>query len=854
MTAAALCRWPAEVPNWLCEVLSVAGWGYTVIAGVEEGSAGYARLARCPCCRRARTATVHLASGVLHCERRACPANRRVPSSTWVPGFVADAAPWLDWTWGTDDYPVQLTLDESKWVLPAMLEDIIAWTEAGRGHVGVQAVGPPGTGKTKVAIDRQVRADHGSLLAPNHRLRKELVERYRKAGGGDCVEFEGVLRLLEKKDPELARRAAAFQALGYSATDLLDVEDRPRATMGDGGSSFGVHHHLCHIPVIEADQGARESGHQSRRKRRMLRTPVIADELPPLLDTMRLEPRHVELLTARSQFDELDSWQGGRGAAATILLEALAILRERRAHLPTEKPAYADYLSGRALEKLLLQAAGSKKALLAAVEATPSLASRLLPPPPKPGDIFQATPFFRWPQLCPSPPKARVQSGEIEARAWPHRYTDFFLAALFAEASSLRLAGPCHHTACLVAAGRGSTARVWCELRRPWSLEVPRHYSLVVADATASYMEDAFRAAWPGRKVRYFRAEVLPAEPQATTRTWLRTGKTSFSRRALLHRGTGAESTTGVRPDAIPALIRVLLMATDQMQRHLGDGKKLGMILPKPVVALFRASLPPCRRSDKEEGAGEEAKIPKVEPNPRLRAVLDDLFDSGQLGGLLTAHQGATCGTNTLEGCDALLTMPFTPNLGAVFEDARALDIDPEAHLEGLMSVELIQASHRLRSVRATLEKPRLLLHVGPTEPPDWPLDGGVVEMPPGGPVPTSGSVATRQLVEGLLERHRAVSAALIRLIATEPEWYARAAGLSTEDATAAAKLAEAVGAVSKSTIERTVRAATSGAWSAPVPNPCGHGRRWTMKEVEIGAAARLVERLDASQEGKDAS
>jgi len=788
---------------------------------------------------------------VLNCERRACRVNRRVPSSTWVPGFVLDAAPWLEWTWGADGFPVQLTLEEAKWALPAMLEDMISWTKSGHGHVGVQAVEPPGTGKTKEAIDRMVRAGCGSLLVPNHKLRNETVKRFKAAGGGDCVEFEGVIRQLRKMSPERARMAEAFQALGYSASALIDDDDRPRAAVGAGCVAFATHHHLRHVPVKDSDSTSTRLYGRRRTKKKSLWTPVILDELPPLRDCWQLEPSSLELLTSRSQLSDLDRWLGERNAAAAVVVQALAILRLRRKNLPADQLAYAERISGKELQELLLEAAGGRHALRAAVAATPHLAARVLLPPPKPDAIFQATPIYPWPDYAPSPAPSLVQSGEVQARSWPHRLTDFFHTSLFAEATCTRLAPVHRHTACLVVSGRGDRACAWGELRRPWSLDVPRHLSVIVADATATYVEESFEAAWPGRKVRYFRAEVLPAEPRATKRVWLKTSKTSYSRRLLLRRsatpGTGAE----VKPSAIPALIRLLLMAVEQMQRHLGDGRTLAIIAPKPVVSLIEVSMP----AEKPGAAslGEDA-LPSVKPELRLQATLHDLTTSGRLGGLVTAHQGATSGTNDLEASDALLTMPFTPNLGDVFEDARALDVDPEGHLDGLRNVELVQASHRLRPLRATMDSPKLLLHIGALDPPDWPLDVEVVAMPAGGPVPTSGTSAARVLAEQLMVRHRAVSAALIRLIAADPEWYTRAAGLTAEEAVGAVSLARCALTLSKRSLERAVKKATPTAWLVRPSSPLRGGGRWPMREIEVSAAAVLVHRLVETREVSDAS
>jgi len=868
MTAAAPCRCPSPVPFWLCEVLIVAGWDYTVIAGVEEGSAGYARLARCPCCDGIHTATVHLASGVLCCSSGACRAVERLPASSWVTEFVPQAVSWLDYAWGADGIPVCLTLAESEWALPAQLEDIVAWTKAKPGRSGVQDVGPPGTGKTKVIIDRLVRTRRGSVLAPRHDLRVEMVKRFDEAGGGDCVEFEGVIRLLKLSNPDLAKLIEAFQALGYSGTDFIDSEDRPKAVSGDGAVSFAAHHHLPHVWVEATGNESRQVEGRGKSRRKLLWTPLFLDEAPPLLNVMQIKPAQIELLTSQSSLEELNQWLQARRRAGEIIVAAMAILRARRQALPEDDTRYATYVSGDDLQALLVEAAGGEKALIAAVYATPHLApwtleeledcdrgsmdvSPLGLAPVTP--VFQATPIIcNFPHKpAPAPPKELARSRQILPRDWPHCFNDHFTAALFSEATLTNVSCPSGHTACLVVDGRGKYISVWGELRRLWSLEVPARPSMIVADATAQFVESAFRTAWPKREIRYFRAEVLPAEPAATTYVWLKPGKTAYSRRALVWRGTKPGEDERVRPGAIPSIIRLLLTAVEQMSRRQGCGKQLAVIAPKPVARLIRASLPDDKSTACDAGKDDKKA---VKPDPRLQAVLRELITSGRTGGLAVTHQGAVSGTNTLESCDALLTMPFFPNLGAVYEDARALGVDPEAYLRGLIDSEMTQESHRLRPLRATMASPKLLMHVGSSDLHDWPLDVEVVEMPAGGPVPSCDASAARFLAEQLIDRHGAVSAAFVRFIASEPDWYACAAGLTAEEAEATVLHARCSVALSKSTLGRAVKKATPTARLVKLSSPLRNGGRWVLREVEPFAAAALVRRLVETREVSDAS
>lgn len=845
------CPCAEAVPPWLCRVFQETGWSYEVEVGTEDGSSGYARLPHCPCCEEAdRWETrLHLASGRMTCGNPGCHSHLGLPASRWLPFAAPDAVAQLEYTWGADHYEPTLSLDESRWALPAMLEDALAWTNAKPGRGGIFLVRPPGAGKTKAIIDKLARTGRGTLLAPRHDLRSEMVRRFREAGGRECVEFKGVLRQMREARPDLVARLETFQDLGYNPLDFLPRDDRPKAVSGEGLVGFGAHDHARIVPVKDVAEDGETEDH-----RPCLRPPVLFDEKPPLLITWKIEAANIELLTSRSTDPDLDSWLRGREVLATIIVEAMSILRARRRTLPAGEKAYAEYVTGADLEAVLVEAAGGEEHLQTAIRRTPSLAPlpiedldcipRCAPEvctqlPPLPEVIFDADPIEGYfpHHYAPEPPRKQVRSGAITSRDWPHRYTDHFIAALLAEAESTGLGRPPGFTACLVVTGRGDGAKVHGELRRPWSLGLFSRASFVIADATAGYDEAALRAAWPEYELRFFRARVLDGDSQATTRIWVRCGKSSFSRRALLTRDE-AHSIGGVKHQAIPSLVRLLTLTADIACQQLGQGKKLAFICPKPVASLLQASMP----DDETGGDGR---------HPRLRAVLRDLVASKRLGGLLTAHQGATSGTNALEECDALLTLPFVPNLGAVRENARALGVDGDEHLLGLVHEELVQSTHRLRSLRATQSQPKLLVHVGHDSPPDWDLFVDSVDLPEGGPVPSTAASAATLLTGRLVQRHGAVSASLIRLIAEHPDWYQRATKLPDTQIEVETAWARDASSLSRSALERVVRKATPDAWKTTERHPSGRGGKWGMREIWSKAAKALVRAL---REASDAA
>jgi len=769
----------------------------------------------------------------------------------WVRRYAPQATDLLEGHRREETTVVEIPLPEANYRggrLAYELADCTAWVEAKPGRMGVLDVGPPGASKTEKMIKRLVASGHGSLLPPRHNLTDEQMERYRKAGGGESVRFDGIMRQLGILRPDLARRLRPFAELGFPPDAFLKRKERPRAVSGEGNVSHGVHAHLRVVPVGRAGADGRQ----------MLGTPVFMDEAPTLLDRLKFEMSNLERLTAESAHPELNEWLQGRRPIAKTLVRTARLLMERRKVLPHHQTRYPERFHGMELGNVVVEAAGGVAQLREALQASaPTRKAELqlgsgtvqaLSEPPNVGG-WQATEImacFAGPHAtaastfgpAPYPPVQLVRDGTLSANDWPHRDSDTLLAALFAEVEAADLQGPPGCTACLVVSGRGEGVKVHAELRRRWSAQVPRHISLVVADATASYTEEALRAAWPGWEVRFFRLRVLPAEPEATTRVWFMASQSAYKRRRLLqkaHPKTGAI----LRPRAVQALVRLLQAAVVEMLDAFGPGKSMATILPKPLRPILEAADRVARGDD---DAKDLELLTKNEAGP-IAESLAAMRQAGMLGSFAIEHQVAVAGTNRLEGCDALLTFPFVPDIGAVTEDARALGVDAKRLIAGLAAAELIQETHRLRPLRATSEAPKLLIHVGDVPPPDW-TDHRCVRMPEGGPIPSVERGEAERVAAKLAAAHGAVSAALIRWIAGHGEVYARVPGAL--DDIEAIKRAAGLG---RSSLVRSVRAATPEAWAAQVSHPEGRGGTWILREVRLHAAQKLIEAIQKARE-----
>jgi len=847
--------------------MEATGFAYDSKAKPGDGRTYCLVLEKCPACAerveayggwvKPRTAHVAVPSGTLRCEEHLCPAGG---AGLGLASWVGSYAPWAshDLLATIPEERVQeVTLadaDREDGPLATMIGDAATWAGLKQGRVAVVCVTPPGAGKTREVIRRLAESQQGTLLAPRHLLSDEQRAGFARAGGRASRKHDGVLRRLRATHPGLASSLTPVEALGFSARAYLLPEERPQVVDGEGDVAFGVHAHRASSPVVETPD--------PNAPGKALPGPVFLDELPPMLQVTTLPIEQIALLTGEQLYEETVAFAQGLAPIARVAVKAARLAAEHRQQLPRDKTRFPERLRGDRLGRLLVEAAGGQEALLAAAQASrPTRNAGWLPPagfrplaevyPVEKGDHRWYLPIYYRHRHTPRPPFELARSGKITEQTWPYRLVETALTALMADASCLRLQGPPGFSACMVVSGRGESVRVAIELRRRWSWTLPGRASIVIVDATAHLVEDALRAAWDGWEVKFFRLKVKPVDPEATKRVWVQTAPSTYARSSLYfpRQGNGPRQ---LRPRTVPALVRFIDTAVEQTITHMGPGRTLALIIPKGVKLVLDAA----RKVAEAHHQGREPDpvlLDRVQADgaERLVGCLQGHLEAGRIAGFRLAHQLAVAGTNRLESSDALVTMPFTPNIGAIAEDARALGVDPGDLIRGLREAELIQEQHRLRPLRATQEEPKLLIHFGDTPPADWSAGYDHVRGKAGGRVPTYQRRQVEALVTVLAAMHGAVSASFIMWAAAEPDLYRALPSTSWPLAAGVHTGLVVAASLPERALRRAVATALPAAAQVPAPHPLPGGRgTWKLREVRPGAAAALVAQIKNTYPG----
>jgi len=857
---------PGDIPRQIQSVMRAGGLDFDAKAKPGDGRTYCLVLDRCPACAdrveahggwvKPRTARIAVPTGTLRCDEPLCPAGGAgLTLAAWVSAY----SPWASHALVDDDGEVvrEVTLaeaDREDGALTQLLDDAHLWASEQPGRVAVVNPTPPGVGKSTKAIEKLIERRQGSFLTPRHALADEQRDRFTRTSGMPSRKYDGVYRRLKGTHPVLARKLRPVQDLGFSVRQYVLPDECTQVIDGAGEAAFGVHAHLGAIPVDDHPDPLEPT--------KLLPGPVIIDELPPMLRQVEIPMEQIALLTGEQVGAETESFARGLAPLARVLVRAGKLLTEQRRQQSRRKNRFPARLHGVDLANVLREAAGGDHQLLEAARASrPTTNAGWFPPPgmrplgevypPKKGDYNWYLQIHYAHATAPAPPIERARSGEISNLTWPHRLTDTAIAALVADVPILRMQAPPGYTACLVVSGWGGNVRVAVELRWRWSWSLASRSSMVILDATAHLVEPALRAAWEGREVKFFRLRVVPPEPKATQRVWVQTSRTAYSRSALLYPRRGNQPRM-LRPRGFGTLVRLLDTSVGLMADAQGPGRTLALIVPKDVEPVLRAAIA-VSKGELGGEAPEPAQLELVQGDKARRLVecVRGHLGQGRVEKIRLARQLAVSGTNRLESADALVTMPFSPDIGAVTEDARALGVDSGDLIRGLQDAELVQELHRLRPLRATHAAPKLLIHFGDRLPTDWPTGYTRVQAGGRGPVPAYARREAENVVAALARAHGAVSASFIRWAATAPDLYRALPSAHWPLATGVHSKLVAAAALPERTLQRAVIAALPGATARRVANPLPGARgSWTLREVRPGSAAALVNEIQNTLPG----
>ncbi len=810
-------------------------------------------LAACPACRAGHEHKAWLTpSGRLKCWRESCPAGIDatgmdagghavgLPLATWVGAHAPAALPALSRA-TPPAAPVERCADlaEAESRLPALVDEIIDWAQAEPGRVALLAANP-GVGKTREILRALAsKAGRGTLLAHSHARLDEREHESDAHGPKRRRRYQGLLSVLDDKGRPVCRYAGALATWAERGWSIRATACRTCAHR----ESYAGTGETCRAYEGVTGKGTRFATHAhaaSLGPTGRLLGPIIADELPALLDVVPLSARELVPLTAVHVDPELTAWAAPRAPLARIVIRAATELREKRK--ATARPGHPWRISGEELRNWLclaaaLEAGGGTLPMFGAKDGIEALDEAIA----KVERAHDAAPH-------PPPPEGpSLRDARIRAEHYPHHAIDGALLALAREGVVAPAPGL---TACLVADGVGDRAEVSIEWRTlgfgTWTDKDGQPLSLVVLDASAPHMEHSIRAALPDREVRMFRLDVK--DPDAVERVFMTT--TTLTRRSLFE----TRRPFKLRERAGPAVARILRVTGRKLATSGLAEPYLGIITHAPLGRI----LAHCVRVLDEDDKSARERLGEADALGVL-AELEALRASHRMGKLKVLWYGGQRGSNELESCDALLCLgdPW-PDIGAGEEDARALGVGSAVHLEGLVGAEVLQALGRARAVRRNPEHPVVLLYAGGVPPGCWAV--GTFEVLPlgGGPSRSEASMDAEDLARAMASRWGAACPALARLAASAPSIvevldHRAATAISRSPISTCHPMPPldlgAIDGLPLETLRDAFQRALGGLDEVTVPSPtapAGAGRAWRLREARPGAAREICDALRA--------
>jgi hypothetical protein len=552
---------------------------------------------------------------------------------------------------------------------------------------------------------------------------------------------------------------------------------------------------------------------------------AVVDEQPPFVETAEISTREIEAWGAPRVDQEYSAWASAHRPAIELVQRTIQRAMEVWAARPPEKRRYPKYFYGPDLESFI-RSVGTEADLNAALATVGAH-----PPEPDLDDVVNGIcraedyPRFDAPQVI----RAVLSPGVPEGSA-PLEPADWTGAAI-------KVWDIGRHTK----TGEMRTGAALVVGRR-WSSQVEHRAGIVVLDGTGSLLEGAYRAAWPDREVRFFRVEIPPRCPEATTRIhWPTRGlaKSAYLYPTANHK-TGREIENAV---PLERWLREGLNACERHRTRVGRPLRLGIIAPKRIeeilLAAARLAVPSAKRRDAEEVERDKALL-ACNVADRLTKRLAFGYECGLIEEVVIRYQMAVRGSNLLEACDALLLLPATPDIGMMEFQAYILGIDGNTYIRDLEVAETLQEMERLRTVRATSDHPKLIFYAGRAWHASWGEHETLPDAPHGGTVPTVEADAVRLAVARCMEEVGCVSSSFVRWLA---EAVVQHAALPPELAWAATRSElRYVLKVSDPTIDRAVSREAADAPRVDVSDPTrSTGGRWSWRERRPGGAAAMT-------------
>lgn len=720
------------------------------------------------------------------------------------------------------DHEPTLDYDDDVRLRPAdlagVLRDAADFARSGAGNVAIVST-PPGTGKTRKALEELASSGDGTILAQSHRSLDEKEEEAESLGLTARGRLRGILAVL---GPDGKPACVHEQQLRPWADQGL----RLRKLFCEGRCKHAGNYRRSGRPCPAYAQSvgagplfASYAHAGVLGPKGELPTDLFIDELPPLIRTMTVGVDDLLTLEHSRQAPELREWCKERVPFARIVAAAAGALLESD-RFERDGKGYTLRVVGSDLRNALVTAAGDCEKLDAAVSRLVA-ANRLQP-------------------RAPSPAAGDILAGKATRSSYPRLDLDDLLLGLAREGVWPRRG----EAACMAIGyppaieGVPRRLEVWLEHRTrsfdAWSDEDGQPLSRVILDATAPLLLGSIEAALPGSRVRVFPFDVAELKG-AVTREYYQTS--SLTRRNLFGEGGGYR----LRRSSDEAVAGLVM----KVGTLVGQGAEVGIVTHRPLALLLQDAL----RALQDESAS--AKVIEERGCRCTLASLAQLCTRVSLTPERVLWFGGQRGSNALAtyALVAVLGDPW-PDIGAAREDARALGVGGTRHAEALRDAETAQALGRGREVRRTEANPLTLLFAGRDRPVCW-HNVRVVELPSpdGGPRPSFASMLAEEVARQMLEHWGIASPALARLCGTVPAIvstlngaatliegtsYRSCGGIRAEDI-------QAICALPSRTLEAAFHRAIGGAPVLMRASPVGRGR-WHLSVKDPAAAERTID------------
>ncbi len=680
----------SEVPPALVAVLEAAGIKHRIKLD-SDGGVALLLPSTCPACKGTGGACFIVpSSGRLMSHRaRKCPAggpSGRADSGgfvgleldDWVEQFVPDAIPVLppdgvvvvDPLWAalneriegaTEDEvePTALPEDRFDGVVPVVLE-AIKWASEATDRVAVVGISPPGGGKTTAVLHAQIEhaaktEDGFALLMSSHRLAEEKTEQAIEIATTFGVEDRVVHMLGQAALCPHGRGLASVRRMGYAGA----WRKLHQLACGYGGCEYTDHIGGIGATTIKIATHAHLDF--LLETDRLKDNVVVIDELSALHEDIELIDRDFWTASGDHAMRYYEPWLEPMNAAAQVMVRALVTLEDSVfARTEEDTPPFVERTPVKDCAELLMRATGFE------LEHITALLERAAAVDP---------------EEAPNPPRRVVHENDMSRI--PRADLPLFFATVLAELRGK--AGPANGSvACFCSDGYGPEARVWIEWRVRKVL--PPEVSVVLLDATADLTEDLTRAAFTNKDVKLFTYDIpMPGPEDGLHSYWIK--HRSLSRRRLFARRDGKMQIT-VKGGA--SVRNVTREAIRLAKKHLPAAPPTAVTAPRPATKSLE---------DEESILGQFRELAQ---------------EAGALGEVTTAYHWGLRGLNTLEDATLFINLGDpVKNLGAVREEARLFGLDPDDHAQRSVSAELIQALHRSRALRVTLDRPKVVVHAG---------------------------------------------------------------------------------------------------------------------------------------------